>query len=139
MDGGDDFFGVDALEVDAGGAEVGVSELALDHVERYAFTCELDGVGVAELVWREASAHAGPDGEAPKLDADGGARPRPAACWAVDHAEQRPDWKLDSLTEPGCELFPAPTIHPDLASAAAFAAANQQRPAPLVKVLLAER
>ncbi len=49
---GDDFFGVDALEVDAGGAEVGVSELALDHVERYAFTRELDSVGVAELVWR---------------------------------------------------------------------------------------
>jgi hypothetical protein len=57
VDGGDDFFGVDALEVDAGGvdalevdaggAEVGVSELALDDVERYAFARELDGVGVA--------------------------------------------------------------------------------------------
>ena len=47
MNGGDDFFGVDALKVDAGGAEVGVSELALDHVERHAFTGEFDGVGVA--------------------------------------------------------------------------------------------
>ena len=70
MDGGDDFFGVDALEVDAGGAEVGVSELALDHVERYAFSGELDGVRVAQLVWREPSAHAGVDAEAPELDAD---------------------------------------------------------------------
>ncbi len=47
VDGGEDFFGVDALEVDAGGAEVGVSELALDDVERHAFARELDGVGVA--------------------------------------------------------------------------------------------
>ena len=47
VDGGDDFFGVDALEVDAGGAEVGVAELALDDVERHAFAREFDGVGVA--------------------------------------------------------------------------------------------
>ena len=43
------------------------------------------------------------------------------------------------MTEPGCELFPAPGVHADLASAAARAAANQQRPAPLVKILLPER
>jgi hypothetical protein len=61
VDGGDDLFGVDALQVDAGGAEVGVAELALDDVERHAFAGEFDGVGVAELVRREASPDAGRD------------------------------------------------------------------------------
>jgi hypothetical protein len=51
------------LEVDAGDAEVGVSELALDHVEGDAFAGHLDGVRVAELVWCESSADAGLDGE----------------------------------------------------------------------------
>ena len=55
VDGGDDLFGVDALQVDAGRAEVGVTELALDHVERDALAGELDGVGVAQLVRREAA------------------------------------------------------------------------------------
>jgi hypothetical protein len=32
VDGGDDFLGVDALQVDRGGAEVGVAELTLDDV-----------------------------------------------------------------------------------------------------------
>jgi len=35
------------LQVDRGDAEVGVAELVLDDVERHAFVCELDGVGVA--------------------------------------------------------------------------------------------
>jgi hypothetical protein len=47
--GGDDLFGVDAPQVDAGGAEVGVPELALDDIERHAFTGALDGMGVAQL------------------------------------------------------------------------------------------
>jgi hypothetical protein len=55
VDGGDDRFGVDALEVNRGRAEVGVAELALDDVERHAFARELDGVGVAQLVRREAA------------------------------------------------------------------------------------
>jgi hypothetical protein len=52
LDGGDDLFGVDALQVDADRAEVRVAELALDHVERHALASELDGVGVAQLVRR---------------------------------------------------------------------------------------
>ena len=39
-------YGIDARQVDAGRAEVGVAELALDHVERHALARELDGVGV---------------------------------------------------------------------------------------------
>jgi hypothetical protein len=41
---GDNLLDVDALQVDARGAEVGVSELALDDVQRDALACELDGV-----------------------------------------------------------------------------------------------
>jgi hypothetical protein len=60
VEGVDDFGVVDALEVDRGDPEVAVSELALDHDERDAFVGHLDGVGVPELVRREAAAHAGP-------------------------------------------------------------------------------
>jgi hypothetical protein len=42
----DDFAAIDALEVDRGDPEVGVSELALDDVERNAFAGHLDGMGV---------------------------------------------------------------------------------------------
>ena len=54
VDGGDDLFGVDALQVDRGGAEIRVAELALDDVERHALARKLDGVGVAQLVRRKA-------------------------------------------------------------------------------------
>jgi nucleotide-binding universal stress UspA family protein len=36
-----------------------VGELALDDVQRHAFSRELDAVGVAQVVRREASPHAG--------------------------------------------------------------------------------
>jgi hypothetical protein len=55
---GDDLLDVDALQVDAGGPEVDMAELALDDVERNSLACELDGVCVAKLVRREASSDA---------------------------------------------------------------------------------
>src|SRR3954462_5565747 len=64
VDDVDDFGVVDALEVDRGDAEVAVAELALDDDERNALVGHLDGVGVAELVGREASANAGGRGAA---------------------------------------------------------------------------
>src|SRR5215204_689657 len=67
VDGVDDLGVVDALEVDRGDAEVGVAELALDDDQRYALARHLDGVGVSELVWREASPHAGLAGDAAQL------------------------------------------------------------------------
>src|SRR5215207_913784 len=51
----DDLAAVDALEVDAGDAEVAVSELALHDDQRDAFAGHLDGVGVPKLVWGEAA------------------------------------------------------------------------------------
>ena len=53
------YFGaVDALQVDRGDPEIGVTELALDHKQGHTFTSHLDGVCVPELVRREASADA---------------------------------------------------------------------------------
>jgi hypothetical protein len=72
-DGGDDFFGVDALEVDRGGAEVGVPELALDEVERDNLAGEFQRVRVAKLVRREPAPDPGLFGESAELAADRGA------------------------------------------------------------------
>jgi hypothetical protein len=63
VDGVDDLGVVDALEINAGDSEVGVSELALDHVQGDAFAGHLDGVRVAQLVRCEPSAHAGLDAD----------------------------------------------------------------------------
>jgi hypothetical protein len=53
--GVNDLAAVDALQVDGCEAEVAVSELALDDDQWYALASHLDGVGVSELVRREAA------------------------------------------------------------------------------------
>jgi hypothetical protein len=63
-----------------------VAELALDHVERDAFPSHLDGVGVAQLVWRKAAPYPSGNREVAKLLSCGRSRPGPLARWAVDHA-----------------------------------------------------
>jgi hypothetical protein len=55
----DDLSAIDALQVDRGNPEVGVSQLALDDVERDALSGHLDSVGVAQLVWSESPPHPG--------------------------------------------------------------------------------
>src|SRR5829696_6755284 len=95
--------------------------------------------GVAELVRREASPHAGLAGDASQLGARGGRRPWASARGAADHAEQRSDWQLDPRLEPRRELLPRPVVHPDLAAAAALAAPHQQRATARVQVGLGER
>src|SRR5215210_5958926 len=115
VDGVDDLGVVNALEVDRGDAEVGVAELALDDDQRHALAGHFDGVGVAELVRREASPHASLAGDAAQLGAGGGGRPGPPARGAVDDAEQRTDRQFDPRLEPGRELLPGPVVHPDLA------------------------
>jgi len=59
MDGVDDLGVVDSLQVDRGDAEVGVTELALDHDYRHAFASHLHGVGVSELVRRKPAPDSG--------------------------------------------------------------------------------
>jgi hypothetical protein len=68
-----------------------VTELARDHIERDALACQFDGVGVTELVGREAAPDARFGGESAEFDARVGARPGPSAGRAVDDAEQRAD------------------------------------------------
>src|SRR3954469_22481142 len=114
----DDLGVVDALEVDRGDAEVGVTELALDDDQRNALTRHLDGVRVAELVWGEASPHAGLAGDAAQLSAGGSGRPGPPARRAVNDAEQQPNRQVHPGLEPGRDLLPGPVVHADLAAAA---------------------
>ena len=97
-----------------------------------------DGVGVAKLVRREASAYAGRGRGASELCASGRGCPRSAARRSVDDAEQRPDGKLDADFEPGLEFLPAPVVHADFASASALAASDQQRAASLIEIGLGE-
>jgi hypothetical protein len=71
--GRDDLLGVDPLQVDRRGAEIGVAELALDDVERNALARELERMRVAQLMRREAAPDPGADREPAELAADGGA------------------------------------------------------------------
>jgi hypothetical protein len=61
------------LEVDRGGAEAGMPELALNDVQRHALAGELKRVRVAQLMRREPAPDARLGREAPELAADGGA------------------------------------------------------------------
>jgi hypothetical protein len=63
-----------------------MAELALDDDQRHALARHLHGVGVAELVWREAAAHTGRDPGATELRACGRSRPGSATARAADDA-----------------------------------------------------
>ena len=67
MDDIDDLSTVDPLKVDRGDSEVGVAELALDHLQRDALSRHFNGMGVTQLMRREATADTGSDGQPPKL------------------------------------------------------------------------
>ena len=54
---GEDLLGIDPLQIDRGCAEVGVSELALDDVQRHPLARELERVRVAQLVRRKPAPH----------------------------------------------------------------------------------
>jgi hypothetical protein len=137
--GGDDLFGVDPLQVDRRRAEIHMTQLALDDVQRHAFARELERMGVAQLVRREPAPNARLKREPAQLVANAGARPGPPASWAVDDAEQRSDRQLDAGGEPGSQLVPAPGIHADLAPPPALAVGDKHRAAPGVEVALGQR
>jgi hypothetical protein len=50
-----------------------------------------------------------------------------------------PNRQLGACAEPWPQLLPAPLVHPDFAAPVALAAANEQRPAARVEVVLGER
>jgi len=116
-----------------------VSELALDDHDRDALAGHLHGVGVAQLVWREATPDCRSCGGAPKLYADSVLRPWPTAGRAADDAEERPDRQLFADLEPWVELLPAPAVHADLAALAALAAAHENRATTRVKIAFGQR
>jgi hypothetical protein len=58
MDGVDDLRAVDPLEVDAGHPQIAMPELALDNDQWDALVCELDSVGMPELMFAPTSAQA---------------------------------------------------------------------------------
>ena len=71
-----------------------MAELALDDDQRHALAGHLDGVGVPELMWREASPHSCRAGGAPQLGTCRSRRPVQSARPAVDDAQQRTDREL---------------------------------------------
>ena len=138
MDGFDDLFGVDALQVDRRDAEVAVAELALNDDQRLTFASQFDGVRVPELVRREASADASLDRGPAHIRSGGGAGPVTTTRRTVDDAEQRTDRKLNPALEPRMEFIPAPVVHADLAAASALAASDEQGAAAVIEVGLGE-
>jgi hypothetical protein len=69
--------------------EVGVAELTLDDIQRYALPRHLDRMRMTQLMRREATPHAGLRGGAPYLLTHAGRRQRPPAGAAIDDTEQR--------------------------------------------------
>ena len=114
-------------------------QLALDQRQRDPLAQQLDSVSMAELVRGYAPADAGRECEVAQLNACGAVRPRPAAGWTVDHAEQHPDRELHSVSQPWLDRRPRPGIHPDLAPAIVLAVPDQNRAAALVKIGLGQR
>jgi hypothetical protein len=127
------------LQIDAGGSEVGMRQLALDDVQRHALPGQLERMRVAQLVRSKPAPDARVDGDSPEFAADCGTGPLSPARRAVDDAKQRPDRKLDARRDPRTQLLPAPLVHPDLAPAPALAAADKYRSAPRVEVVLGQR
>jgi hypothetical protein len=139
VDGADDLAAVDALEVDAGDAEVGMPELALDHTEPNALVRHLDGVGVPQLMRCEPPPNASFGGRVVQLLARRGRLPTPARGRPVDHAQQCPNRQLAADPKPWVELLPSPTVHTDLASLAALPAPDKHSATGAVQVALLER
>jgi hypothetical protein len=75
--------GADPGQVGARGRHIAVPELSLQDRQRHAFTGELNGVRVAELMWREPAPDASVGREPSELCAHGGARPGAEARGSV--------------------------------------------------------
>jgi hypothetical protein len=111
-----------------------LAELALDDDQRDAFAGHLDRVGVAQLMWREATPHSCRGRRSTQLRACRCGRPVPSAHRAVDDAQKRTDRQPTPYVEPGLELLLSPGVHADLATAPALAAPDQDGAAALIKV-----
>src|SRR5437016_3971174 len=139
MDHRDDLAAVDALQVDRRDAEVGMAELTLDDVERYALPRHLDGVRMAKLVRSEAATNTGASAQPAEVRTDCALRPRPPDRRPRDDAEERPDGERLAGNQPWPHLLPAPVVHPGLTSLVAFPVANEHGPARRIKIRLDKR
>jgi hypothetical protein len=63
----------------------------------------------------------------------------PAACRAIDDAEQSSDRQTRPEFKPRVELLPRPAVHPDLAPLPALAAAHEHRAPRAVEISLRKR
>jgi hypothetical protein len=136
VDGADDLAAVDALEVDAGDAKVGVSELALDDDQRDAFVRHFDRVSVPKLVGREPTSHASFNGCMMELLARSGCVPAPSGSRSVDHAQHGTDWQLAPDFESRVDLLPSPAIHSHLPALAALSASDEYGTVGAVEIAL---
>jgi hypothetical protein len=133
----DDLVRIDALQVNRGHAEVAVTELALNDIERHALASELDRVRVTQLVRSEATPHAGPGGAPAQRGAGSRGIPRAPAGAPIDDAEQRTDRHPLAHNEPRLELLKAPVIHTDLTATTTLATPDQHRAATTIEIELA--
>jgi hypothetical protein len=139
VDGRDDLLGSIPCRVDRGRAEVGVTKLPLDDVQRHALTGQLKRVGVAQLVRRIAPPGSGTRGEAAELGADRCARPRcPRVRPLMMQNSGSPASSARAVSHAAVCSHP-PVVRPDLAGAAAPAVSDEDRSAPVVEVGLGER
>src|SRR4051794_41830073 len=110
MHRGDDFAAIDALQVDRGDAEVRVTELALDDVERHTLSRHLDGMRVPELMRSEAPANTRLAAEPAEVGTDGALGPRPSGGRGGDHTGERPDRKCPARGGPRADPHPPPGV-----------------------------
>ena len=130
----DNLAGVDALEIDAGDAKVGVPELPLDDDQWDALVGHFDRVRVPQLVRRESPSDACCGRGAVQLLARGRCFPTPSRGRSVDHAQQRADREPATDLEPWIQVVPRPAIHADLAATTALTATHQHRAACRIQV-----
>jgi hypothetical protein len=104
------------------------NRLALDDVHRHALPRGLDRVRVTELMRCKPPTDSSLRGELAELSTSGGGRPPPAACRAIDDAEQRADREPDAVSKPGSELLKTELVHPGFAPLVAFVVTGTASP-----------
>jgi hypothetical protein len=118
---------------------VGVPELTLDGVERDTLAGELERVGMAQLVRREATPDACARGQPAKLGADRGARPRSPARGPVDDEKGCPTGSSACALSHGRSCSQPHSSDPDFAAEFALAATDDQGAAAVIQFSLGQR
>jgi hypothetical protein len=83
-------------------------------------SCVISTAWACRMVWSKPPSHACGCGRVMQLFARGRRFPTSSGGRSVDHAQQCADRKLAADLQPGIELVPCPTVHPDLSALAAL-------------------